>query len=78
MRNLSFEEFKIHAKQLGIKALLKEIDTYANEELTTMLIYAVKNEQLYGCYGDRNGGMYFRKPMKQWSKSRRKFINIKV
>lgn len=75
---MNYEAFCAECRKLGITDLIRETTEYKDLPQLQQL-YAVKNNQLVGCYsGDIHGGKIFKKPMKQWSSSKRKFIKVAI
>lgn len=74
---MDFYDFLVEAKARGISHVLRDVSEYKGG-LVSKVIYAVKQNCLVGCYSEVQGGKYFKKPMRQWSPSRRKFEKIKT
>lgn len=73
---MSLEQFKSEAHERGIKHILRETTVYESGIKVGHVVYAEQNACLVGCWSERNGGKWFAKPMRSWSRSRRKFDKV--
>lgn len=75
---MNYETFCAEARKLGIKDLIREVTEYKGLGPLNQL-YAIKNNQLVGCYsGPEHGGIIYNKPKKRWSSAGRKFIKVAI